>query len=61
MGISAVDIIFTFAGNGSYSSFSEKEISKKSFARNVELRLLFGIGFVLIVDTYSNLDVKRKI
>lgn len=29
MGISAVDIIFTFAGNGSYSSFSEKEISKK--------------------------------
>lgn len=61
MGISAVDIIFTFAGNGSYSSFSEKEISKKSFARNVELRLLFGIGFVLIVDTYSNLDVKKKI
>lgn len=61
MGISAVDIIVTFAGNGSYSSFSEKEISKKSFARNVELRLLFGIGFVLIVDTYSNLDVKKKI
>lgn len=29
MGISAVDIIVTFAGNGSYSSFSEKEISKK--------------------------------
>lgn len=61
MGISDVDIIVIFAGNGSYSSFSEKEISKKSFARNVELRLLFGIGFVLIVDTYSNLDVKKKI
>ena len=24
------------------------------------MRLLFGIGFVLIVDTYSNLDVKKE-
>lgn len=34
---------------------------QKSFVQNVELKLLFGIGFVLIVDTYSNLDVKKKI
>ena len=27
----------------------------------MELRLLFGIGFVLIVDTYSNLDVKEDL
>ena len=39
----------------------EMVLIKKSFARNVELRLLFGIGFVLIVDTYSNLDVEKKI
>ena len=60
MGISAVDIIFTFAGNGSYSSFSEKEISKKVLPEMWNWDYYFGIGFVLIVDTYSNLDVKKE-